>query len=179
MDTEYGSVPQPVRNPMATAAIVFGIISLISCLFFYVSIPCGALAALFAVLSRSREPMPGRSKAGMVCGICGMILSAGLIVSSFWMVLTNAQLRAYMEYYVQYYLGDPSFDLDEALVESFPFLGSILGEDSSDGSTETPDDRADDAWEDTWPEEMLPGDSGDDNVLPHDEAPQDGEGVFI
>ncbi len=131
MDTEYEYPQMRPRNPMATAAITLGIISLMSCLFFYIAVPCGALAVLCALLSRGRSQMPGKSRAGLICGGCAIVMSLLLTLSSVWMMLTNPQMRAYLEYYMQYYLGDPSFDLDRELENAFPFLGTFLDGDAS------------------------------------------------
>lgn len=144
MDTEYEYPRAHSRNPMGTAAIVLGILSLISCLFFYFSVPCGALAVLCAILSRGRNPMPGKSRAGLVCGICGLSMSLILTVSSVWTMLTNAQMRAYLEYYIQYYLGEPSFDLERELEHSFPFLAPLFEKERGEApEDEITEDRKD------------------------------------
>lgn len=144
MDTEYGYSHGYSRNPMATGAVVLGVISLFTCLIFYISIPCGALAVLLAILSRGENKLPGKSKTGIVCGAIGMCLSLGITLASVWTVLTNAQLRAYMERYLQYYLGDSSFDLDRELVTMFPALKDVLGIDESGIDGSTPSDGFDD-----------------------------------
>lgn len=162
MDNEYGYSYGYTRNPMATAAVVLGVISLFTCLIFYISIPCGALAVLFAILSRGRNPMPGKSKTGIVCGAIGIFLSAAITVSSVWMVLTNNQMRAYMERYLQNYLGDASFDLDKELVTMFPALKSILGyDDSGDDSRDDFEDDLGDDFRTDEPSRQLPDGEGD------------------
>ncbi len=143
MDTEYGYSYGYSRNPMATAAVVLGVISLFTCLVFYISVPCGALAVLLAILSRGKNPMPGKSKAGVVCGMIGMCLSVVITLASVWVVLTNAQMRAYMENYLQYYLGDSSFDLDQELGTMFPALKDALGLDDSETDDLLPSDASD------------------------------------
>lgn len=176
MDTNYEYGAFPARNPMATAAVVLGILSLMTCLFFYISIPCGAMAALLALLSHGREPMSGKSKVGFACGLCGAAFSLAVTASSVWMVLTNAQLRGYMESYIQYYLGEPDFDLERELTDILPFLSDVFGEtddaqespseDTVPGGSEndlSPDDRSEPEDGSYWPSRQLPG----------------GEGVFI
>lgn len=144
MDTEYGYSNGYSRNPMATGAIVLGVISLFTCLIFYISIPCGAIAVLLAILSRGKNRLPGKSKAGIVCGTIGMCLSLGITLASVWVVLTNTQMRAYMERYLQYYLGDSSFDLDRELVTMFPALKDVLGYDEFGIDESAPADESDD-----------------------------------
>lgn len=143
MDTEYGYSYGYSRNPMATAAVVLGVISMFTCLVFYISVPCGALAVLLAILSRGKNPMPGKGKAGVVCGMIGMCLSIAITLASVWVVLTNAQMRAYMENYLQYYLGDSSFDLDRELGTMFPALKDALGLDDSETDDLLPSDASD------------------------------------
>lgn len=108
------------RNPMATAAITLGFLSILSCSAFYVSLPCGALAVICAVLSRGGEPMSKKSKTGILFGVFGMILSAVVTVMAVRMVLTSPQLRSNLEYMIQMYTGDYSFDLDEELERLLP-----------------------------------------------------------
>lgn len=182
MDTEYGYSYGYTRNPMATAAVVLGVISLFTCLIFYISIPCGALAVLFAILSRGRNPMPGKSKTGVVCGAIGIFLSAAITVSSVWTVLTNAQMRAYMENYLRYYLGDSSFDLDRELVTMFPALKGILGYNDSGNNIGT-DESGDDFGANIFGNDSV-DDSHDDSVgdsrsdEPSRQLPE-GKGDFI
>lgn len=124
------------RNPMATASVVLGIVSLLFCSFFYFSIPCGALAALFAILSRTGHKLPGKSRIGAVCGLAGIIISCVITVSSVRAVLSNPEMRSYVEQYMQYYLGDPSFSLDEMLNGILPAPGSISNEGDREKETE-------------------------------------------
>lgn len=157
MDTEYENLYGYSRNPMATAAVILGVISLITCLFFYISVPCGAMAALLAILSRGRNPMPGKSKAGLICGIIGLCFSIMITLSSVWMVLTNTQARAYLESYLQYYLGDTEFDLDSELENMFPPLKGILG---TEDNANDKDDAAGDDISDHMPSRQLPNGEG-------------------
>ncbi len=183
MDTEYGNSYGYARNPMATAAVVLGVISIMTCLIFYISIPCGAMAALCAILSRGKNPMPGKSKVGIVCGLSGLVLSLLITLASVWTVLTNPQMRAYMERYLQYYLGDSSFDLDQELATMFPALKGILGLDESGSGGSSPQDGSGGHFDGLFPEEGTDGLF--DGLFPSDGAddPQEredvGEGSFI
>lgn len=117
---EYQNPPR--RNPMATASVVFGILALLSCLIIYVSVPCGAMAVIFAILSRTDRPMPQKSKVGLICGICGMISTVIITISSFYYVLSDSTMRTFLEQYYQMYTGDFDFDLEEELGDLIPFL---------------------------------------------------------
>ncbi|MCD8396258.1 MAG: hypothetical protein LUD12_03570 [Lachnospiraceae bacterium] len=127
----YESRPGRKRGPMATAAIVLGVLSITLSSIIYVALPCGAIAVICAILSRDRNSMPGRSKAGMICGIIGMVATTVITVSAFRYVLTTDEGRSYLEYYYRIYTGDYDFDLDETFEEIFPFL---YGSENSEGS---------------------------------------------
>lgn len=120
-DDMHGEFRQ--RNPMASASIALGIVSLLSCTIFYIAIPCGALAVLCAILSRGRFRLSGKGKAGIVCGIIGMILSAVVTVTAVHTVLNTPAMKARLEQALQLYLGDPTFDLDKTLNSLIPALG--------------------------------------------------------
>lgn len=73
--------PGPYRRSerMEITAMTLGIISLISCTCLYISIPCGALAIIFASLSRGGGMTYGaRAQLGLILGIIG--LSATIIL---------------------------------------------------------------------------------------------------
>ncbi len=133
-DDEYNWERRSVRgrNPMATAAVTLGILSIVSCSAFYIALPCGALAIICAILSRDNRPMISKSKAGIICGIVGMIASLIVTVFSFRYILFTEEGRAYLEYYYQMYTGDLDFDIDEALGWLFPFLYDSESADSED-----------------------------------------------
>lgn len=83
----YGYPPQPPYSDkrsqgMATAAIVLGIIALSLVCCPYASIPCGALAITFALLSRGGErTCSSRGRTGLILGILG--LSLGILFTIF------------------------------------------------------------------------------------------------
>ncbi|MCD7955174.1 MAG: DUF4190 domain-containing protein [Lachnospiraceae bacterium] len=123
------------KNPMATAALVLGILSITCCSIIYVSLPFGAIAVICAILSRGNGRMSGKSKAGIICGIVGLIATVAITVSSFYYVLTTEEGREYLQYYYRVYSGDYDFDINNALEEMFPFLyGSGNSTDGSDDS---------------------------------------------
>jgi hypothetical protein len=117
---------------MATASIALGIAALLSCTFFYISLPCGALAILCAILSRGRSRMSGKGKAGIICGVIGMIATVVITAAAFRTLLTDSQLRSNVELYIQYYLDDPQFSLDDMLGT---FLPGFSGSDSNGSSS--------------------------------------------
>lgn len=126
-DTSYEYEQHPRRNPLATAAIILGILSLVTSMMIYISLPCGALAVILAILSRTSSPMTKKAKTGLICGFCGMAATVIITVSAFYYVLTNSDLRSLLEYYCQAYLGDYNFDLNEELSNIFPFINIFEG----------------------------------------------------
>lgn len=105
---------------MATAALILGIISLVSSCCFYLSIPMGALAILLALLSRgSLRKFSSQAKSGMILGIVGLAATSALLVSSLFL-LGDGRFREQLEDYMEYYSRDAyDSDQDEILEEFF------------------------------------------------------------
>lgn len=110
---------QSEPNSMSTASLVMGIISLVLCCCFYVSIPLGALGILFAILSKGKDQtMSGRSKTGLGLSIAGLVLTILLTIGMLVANLTymgsegfSRQMKEYMEYYNRgYYDGEDDID---------------------------------------------------------------------
>ena len=79
--------PQPRTNKMAIVAMIFGVISIASCWLFYISIPMGAMAAIFASLSRNwRHDYSKQARTGMILGLIGIVASV-IITSIFFTIL--------------------------------------------------------------------------------------------
>jgi hypothetical protein len=131
------------RNPMAIASIALGIAALICCTFFYISLPCAALAILCAILSRGKRKLSGKAKAGIICALVGMAATIAVTITAFHSLLTDSSVRNYVEQYIQFYLGDSSFQLDDLLGEFFPSFagGSSTSSDGSAAETETEEER--------------------------------------
>jgi 1,4-dihydroxy-2-naphthoate octaprenyltransferase len=69
----------------AVAALVLGIISIVTFLFWPVSITLGILAIVIGTMARTDARKmgytnAGQAKAGLICGIVGIVLSIGFIV---------------------------------------------------------------------------------------------------
>ena len=77
---------QPKANKMAIMAMIFGIISIASCYVCYISIPLGAMAAIFASLSRNQSySYSKKARTGMILGLVGIVVSA--IVTSIFLTI--------------------------------------------------------------------------------------------
>ena len=85
----------------ATASLVLGIIGLATGCCIYTSIICGALAVIFALLSRGGEmTMPGKSKIGLGLGIASTVMGILILAIAFaYMILQFGGLEGYLDYY--------------------------------------------------------------------------------
>lgn len=84
----YNPYQPPVSNKrsnvMEIAAMVCGIIAIVGCSVIYISAISGALAIMFALLSRGGERTAGvKANVGLGCGIGGLALSAMLYLMTF------------------------------------------------------------------------------------------------
>ena len=83
-------VPDKRSHSMELAALVCGILAILGCAVFYVSIICGALAILFAILSRGGErTCSTRANIGLGCGISGLILSVMIYGMTFTVLFAS------------------------------------------------------------------------------------------
>ena len=83
---------QPYHTPyrsnhserMAITSMTLGMIALISCTCLYLSIPCGALAIIFATLSRGGQMRySGKAQMGLILGAAALILTVVVYGASF------------------------------------------------------------------------------------------------
>jgi len=80
----FGTAPPKPRNGMGTAALVFGILALLTCWFPVVGLLLGILAIIFAVIGRGRVKKlqatnKGAATTGLVLGVLSVIVN--LIIS--------------------------------------------------------------------------------------------------
>lgn len=87
---------QPYFNPyrsnhseqMAIASMTLGMIALIGCTCLYLSIPCGALAIIFATLSRGGQMRySGKAQMGLILGASAIILTVLIYAGLFALAL--------------------------------------------------------------------------------------------
>lgn len=90
---------------MEVAALVLGIISLSTCSCLYTGIICGALAVMFALLSRGGQMrLSPRAKTALWLGIAGMVVTTALYVFAYIFAINQYGslenlLRAYCDMY--------------------------------------------------------------------------------
>lgn len=68
------------KSVMHIASLVLGIVSIVSALFWYITLPTGILAIVFGVKSAKRTGSK-IGKAGMITGIVGLSLFAFIYIS--------------------------------------------------------------------------------------------------
>lgn len=67
-------------SAMGMSGMILGIISIISCLFYYISIPTAIIAIVFGAKS-IKKMRSGMGKAGLVTGIIGLCLCLFIYIS--------------------------------------------------------------------------------------------------
>ena len=105
------------NNGFSVAAMTLAILSAIMFLFIYVSVPLGALAILFACLSRGNLRMNGRAKTAAVIAAIAMIVSSAATGYAAYRLYTDPELRETMQemldYYMQSYGGEEAISQPE------------------------------------------------------------------
>lgn len=172
-------------NSMARASLSLGIFSVIFSSLFYIALPCGALAILCALLSRTApgRPMAKRCRAAVVSGVIGITVSLVITGVAVHTTLTDPQLRAYLEYVLQAYTGDSSLQIEDVL----PFADRFFPSQDDDSDTSENDASDGNGLPEDFGDDSLPG-NGDylndspqnDGDFPNDNYQiSDGKGVFL
>lgn len=114
---ERSTVTQNSIKAFSVAALVFGILSLITCCTGILPLTAGGMSILFVVLSHRRaKPLPPMSMVGLILAVIGMVL--GLILTTITLVyviipmLTDPQAREELNTFYKNYYG---MSLDELL----------------------------------------------------------------
>ncbi len=76
---ETANQPPKDKKGFSIAALVLGIVAIVLCCVWYISIPCGILAIVFGTIGL-RSSKRGMSISGIVTGIIGMIISIFIIL---------------------------------------------------------------------------------------------------
>ena len=102
---------------METAAMILGIVSLTTCSCLYISIVCGALAIILALLSKGGENTMGtHAKIGLALGIAGLVLTILLYALAFAVAIeTYGSLEGILRAYCDMY----GFDFEELYGDLF------------------------------------------------------------
>lgn len=85
---EYVMEENKKYSTMHVASLVLGIISIVSCWFWYITLPTGILAIIFGV--KSVKKLGSKiGKAGVITGIIGLTLFAFSYISLIAIILIN------------------------------------------------------------------------------------------
>lgn len=87
------------KNNMAVVSLIFGILSIVTACCGIVGFPLGALAILFARLSKVDFTMEGKARAGLICGIVGMLLSVIALIIWIYDIFNSSGTSIYDEIY--------------------------------------------------------------------------------
>lgn len=98
-NTPYGyqySPPYTVPGQkLANAAMVLGIISVLSTILMTVYIPMilGSIAIILAILSKGlKSHMTGQAMTGLICGVGGLIMNLGILISTLMFIFSHPEL---------------------------------------------------------------------------------------
>lgn len=81
------TAPANDKKGFSIAALVLGIIALVLCCIWYVSIPCGIIALILGIIGL-KSSKRGMSIAGIITGVIGMILSIVLVIAIVMLVVS-------------------------------------------------------------------------------------------
>ncbi len=76
------------KSAMSVASLVLGIISIVTALFWYITLPTGILAIVFGVKT-IRKFGSKLGKAGMITGIVGLSLFAFIYVGMIFLIILS------------------------------------------------------------------------------------------
>lgn len=99
-NSPYGYPPYPPSYQMpgkglATAAMILGIISILSTFLMTLYIPMilGSIAIVLAILSKgTKKNMPGQATAGLVCGAGGLVVNVGIFTVAMVFIFTHPEI---------------------------------------------------------------------------------------
>ena len=107
----------------ASASLILAILSVISFLVFFISIPLGALAIVFALLSRGDGLMQARARISIILSAIALAASIFLTSYAVYQIVTNPLLQSEFEAAIESYYGEDFFLPDQysgGLIENLP-----------------------------------------------------------
>ena len=72
--------PEKDKKGFSIAALVLGIIAIVLCCIWYISIPCGILAIIFGIIG-IKSSKKGMSIAGLITGAIGLVISILIFIA--------------------------------------------------------------------------------------------------
>ena len=106
---------QPVQDKrsasMTTAATILGVFSVTTCTCLYVSVACGGLAILLALLSKGGElTMSKSARLALYRGVAGLVITAITYAVTLYAIIGE---YGSLEEYLRIYLQDYGMSLDD------------------------------------------------------------------
>lgn len=110
--------PQNDKKGFSIAALVLGIIAIVFCCVWYISIPCGILAIIFGIVG-IKSSKKGMSIAGLITGAIGLVISIIMFVALvfFGMVIGLSEGLDSLDYDSSYYDDFDFYNNNRALFD--------------------------------------------------------------
>ena len=114
---------------MLHAAMVFSVLSLLTCMMIYLAVPFGAMAILFVLLSRGRKKHPGQARTAVIMAVISMCASTALSGYALYRYYHDPVIRMQVDHLIDYYRG---LYLEDDLLDLVNGGAEALTEDSTE-----------------------------------------------
>ena len=106
------------KKGFSIAALVLGIIAIVLCCIWYISVPCGILAIIFGIIG-IKSSKKGMSIAGLITGAIGLVISIIMFVALvfFGMVIGLSERLDSLDYDSSYYDDFDFYNNNRALFD--------------------------------------------------------------
>ena len=106
------------KKGFSIAALVLGIIAIVLCCIWYISVPCGILAIIFGIIG-IKSSKKGMSIAGLITGAIGLVISIIMFVALvfFGMVIGLSEGLDSLDYDSSYYDDFDFYNNNRALFD--------------------------------------------------------------
>lgn len=106
------------KKGFSIAALVLGIIAIVLCCIWYISVPCGILAIIFGIIG-IKSAKKGMSIAGLITGAIGLVISIIMFVALvfFGMVIGLSEGLDSLDYDSSYYDDFDFYNNNRALFD--------------------------------------------------------------
>lgn len=105
--------PKKKKNGLGIAALILGIISLISCCCFWLSIILGVVSIILGIISLAqKEDTKGFAIAGIVLGAMGVVITVATVITSSYMYKSGMIDQFKSNYYNEFGIDHHDDDID-------------------------------------------------------------------
>ncbi len=82
---EIQTVSKSKNRGFAVASLICGIVSVVCCVSWWLSLVCGIAGIVFSIISKKKlDYFDGLSLAGLICGIIGAVIALTIGITSTW-----------------------------------------------------------------------------------------------